>query len=287
VTWLGYFASSIQVDRNITNPNNVSWVDFNVSVASSFAATAFLSLTELNGTTPVKQLSFSSLGFTYNATASDLMTNKTAGLYAFVFNSLSVAPKIELQYIITEVAGVINVLTGVPVYPKAVESIMIIDGWNYVSLENRLSLRIAVGSAQSSWSADGQITAGSGDSLVYFHLAKTVEADGKLTPVEFAGSIIGNLDTAFANPYVVAQLRSRYQASAMCRIIDILIPPGANHIVYDPTMGAGQSPFSPQDSDGNYWIIIASVLAVVVFVAAVVILIVLYRRRKSEYATIG
>lgn len=63
------------------------------------------------------------------------------------------SPKIQLQYVVTEVAGTLNVLDGVPVFPKALESIVVIDGWPYESLDNTLTLKLAIGSAESSWSS--------------------------------------------------------------------------------------------------------------------------------------
>jgi len=134
---------------------------------------------------------------------------------------------------------------------------------------------------------DGQIVAGSGDNQIFFHLAKNVQADGKMTDVEIGGAVTGSLEADFANPSIVAQLRSRYQAGATCQLVDILFPPGANYIVYDPTMGAGESPFSAPAGSGSNLLLIVLLPSIggVIIIAAVVGLVIFFKRR-SEYATI-
>jgi len=193
---------------------------------------------------------------------------------------------VQLQYIVTKAAGVINIIDGIPVFPKALESIVIIDGWQYASQENQLALRIAIGTADSTWTSDGQLISGSGDGQVFFRMATNVQADGKMSPVQISGKTSVAVDGAFKNPLVEAQLKSRYQGSASCQIVDILFPPGASYIVYDPTMGSGQSPFSPTETNNNVLVISVAVSGSIAIVLAIGAFIIYKRNKKSAYTTI-
>jgi len=96
-----------------------------------------------------------------------------------------------------------------------------------------------------------------------------------------------SLEAGFANPSIVAQLRSRYQAGASCQLVDIVFPPGANYIVYDPTMGAGESPFSPAaDSTSSLLLIILLPSIGGVLLIAGIVGLLIYFNKKSEYSTI-
>lgn len=110
-----------------------------------------------------------------------------------------------------------------------------------------------------------------------------------MVPVEISGRASANLEATFENSNVVAQLRGRYAAGATCQIIEISFPAGAAHIVYDPTMGAGQSPFSPSGpSDGKLSTTTIVIIACSVFAVLVVCGIIIFVvKRQAGYSTIA
>jgi hypothetical protein len=289
--YFAYFGASATVDRNITDPDKVNWNSFNVSVSSSFMASAFISLVERNSAGEDQQeIKLSALGWGYNGTASNKLTNKTAGLYAFVFDGTRLVfnwPTVQLQYIITQIAGELNIFDGVSVYPKSLESIVLIDDWRYKNTSNHLVLKLALGTLKGSWTTDGQLTAGNGAGKVYFHLEKEAIIDGVLTPVKIGAKINATADVAFQNADITVQLNSKYASEAACEIIEIEFPPGATSIVYDPTMGSGDSPFEPvPPQPSNVLPIVLGVVGASVVVILVVVII-LYCGQRQGYTTVA
>lgn len=291
LSWMGFYGASVEADRNISNPGGLDWATFNVSVSTSFIASSFLAVLEKNATgSVVNTLLLKDLVWTYNITASNSMTNSTAGIYAFVFDGrklLSAFPHIQLQFVVTELAGVLNLLEGgVLVVPRALESIVIIEGWTYANPDNYLTLRTVVGSLQGSWTANGQITAGSGDSAVYYRFAETVWVDGKVVPAKISGKVTGDISKSFESAEVVAQLTGRYSVSASCEIVDVDFPVGAQLIVYDPTMGSGESPYPNNASNSDQGLVIGLSVAGALLVVIVVIAAIVFARKRGNYQNV-
>jgi len=233
----------------------------------------------------------------YEFRRSTLLTNPSAGLYAFVVDGKQsgIFPppsqpglRVQLQYILSETAGTINILGGLPVYPNSVESIVVISGWNYASLDNYLSLFIAVGTGTTKWSVDGQLKTGGGDNKVYFRVAKEAFVGGVKSPVKIGAVVTADITATFQNPNVQLQLVSKYKHSAECKIVEVSFLPGADLIVYDPTMGSGESPYDGSTPDDSALIVglgIGGCLLLLV-VAVVIIFAWYYRRRYATYTAL-
>jgi len=289
VSWFGYFNANVDVNRNISNPGGVNWATFNVSLTSSFMASTFISIVERDATgADVLEIPLGSLGWNFNTSESDLITNKTAGLYGFVFDGSRIIqgwPTVQLQYIITEVGGELSLLNGVFVFPRAIESLILIDDWRYQNTANSLVLKVAVGTVQGSWVADGQITGGSGDGKVYFLFSKDVSVNGTMQPAKIGAIVTVDATVAFSNPNVAAQLNTKYQKEASCQVIEVILPAGANKIIYDPTMGSGEFPYgSPPTTDSNVVAIVLGIVGSLVVVVIVVVLIVMFGKRPTYTA---
>jgi len=159
-----------------------------------------------------------------------------------------------------------------------------IINWDYKNNSNTLTLRIAVGSAQFSASANGQIKSGTGIDQVYFRAASTAFfiASGKTNSVSVAVLSSKNF-TAIGFPDLAAQLQLRYGAQASLNIYEITFPPGALNIAYDPTIGAGESPY---DESSNGWIIalIVCVLVGLVLIGVAIVAFFTFRRRTNYNA---
>jgi len=291
LAWTGYFGASVEFQRNITNPNGTDWSGFNVSVSSSFIASSFLGLSEKNASgAEVTFLPFNTIIWFFNKTASISMTNVSAGIHAFVFEGARLGigwPVVQIQYIVTEDAGTLNLLDGVMVVPRAIESIILINGWQYQSESNQLALRTAIGSLQSSGTVDGQISAGSGDNRVFFRFASKVQVDGVMVPAAVGVGVEKDIALTFQNKDVVAQLTGRYQAQAACQVVEVIFPAGAQSIAYDPTMGSGVSPYDqPTDTPNNTALIVGVVIGSVAFVAIIIFGVACYVRRSASYVPV-
>jgi len=150
-----------------------------------------------------------------------------------------------------------------------------------------LVLKLALGTATGSWSAEGQLTAGSGDGKVYFHLEKEAIVDGVVSPVKIGAIVNSSAAVAFGNADIAFQLSSRYQGEASCQIIEVEFPAGAASITYDPTMGSGDSPFEPAPpTQANVLPIVLGVVGAAVVVLVVIVVIIYFgnRRGYSEVA---
>jgi len=244
-----------------------------------------------NATTglPVQSQSLRAFAWTYNAGDSNTLTNSTAGIYVFVYDGNTLPPsslQVQLQYIVTTVGGVLNVLDGVLVTPRAVESVISISGWPYEDPENHLSLRTAVGSVQGSWSSSGLLVAGGGDGAVYFRFSGKAQIDGSLKTVTVGAAVLGD-STTFGNPYVTAQLQGRYSGNAAVHTVDVDFPAGASIIIYDPAMGSGSSPYPADDSsNSNLSLIIGLSVGLGVLVIIVVIVFGVFVAKRAGYDTV-
>ena len=134
--------------------------------------------------------------------------------------------------------------------------------------------------------SDGQITAGSGDSAVYYRFAETAWVDGKVVPAKISGKVTGDISKSFESAEVVAQLTGRYSLSASCEIVDVDFPAGSQVIVYDPTMGSGESPYSNNASNSNQGLVIGLSVGGALLVVIVVIAAIVFARKRGNYQNV-
>eukprot|EP01127_Copromyxa_protea_P000558 TRINITY_DN10473_c0_g1_i1.p1 TRINITY_DN10473_c0_g1~~TRINITY_DN10473_c0_g1_i1.p1 ORF type:complete len:371 (-),score=83.35 TRINITY_DN10473_c0_g1_i1:44-1156(-) len=283
LNWQGYWAASVSNHTPI-DPSKANWQNFDVSLTSSFVASVYLKLVEKNSTGAFVGEKTLDTVWSYDKATSTELTNKTAGLYASVFDTtLSNGATVELQYILTEQSGVLDVLTGVQVVPKGVETIVLINNWPYQSEDNTLTLVLAAGSSSMDVNVDGQVTSGSGDDAVFFRVAKEAQIDGKIEATKVTASGSSDIEATFGKSGVTTQLTGRYGKTASCGIFTVEFPAGAKEIVYDPSMGSGENPF---EEPSNLLMVIALSITgafIVLFIAGVA----LYQYRKRvQYKSI-
>jgi len=127
VQWHGYWNAHVEIDRNLTNNTNfANFSNFNVSSSSSFIITSYFEIVEKNSTGGIVGIYPLNKIWSYNVIESRDQTNASIGLYSAVFDGIvSIGKRVKIQYIATEYTGVIDMLDGVPVYPKAIETIFL------------------------------------------------------------------------------------------------------------------------------------------------------------------
>jgi len=283
VNWQGYWAAHVESDRHI-NPDGINWAQFNVSASSSFVGTTFLAVLEkdVNGLV-VNNVQLSKL-WLYNKTASNELSNTSAGIHASVFDHLAGNIWVKLTYILVDHAEIL-ILYGddIQLVPKGVESIIEIKNWPYQNKSNTLTLVMAAGSAGFSLSASGQVVyssiTGTTEEQVYFRVSDTAYLNGKKSTVQISSNISSDI-TGVGTIFFMAQLQARYKSQASCAIYSVQFPPGASDIIYDPTMGSGESPY-PLSHDNIIMIIILVSVCCVLLVGLAIVLAYFYFQKKK------
>eukprot|EP01124_Arcella_intermedia_P021594 TRINITY_DN3049_c0_g1_i1.p1 TRINITY_DN3049_c0_g1~~TRINITY_DN3049_c0_g1_i1.p1 ORF type:complete len:380 (+),score=35.34 TRINITY_DN3049_c0_g1_i1:77-1216(+) len=283
-SWLGYFSASANVTR-VPHGGNWDWTTFDVDIAAGFIASSYLSLIEKNAEgSIVTTTQLSLLTFEYDAATSSSLTNSTLGIYAFVINGAHLWKnvRIQLRYIVTEEGGQLDILGGLPIVPKSLESLILIDDYPYEHPNNTLTLVTAAATGEGVWESNTQFVSGSGAEKVFFHVASKALVDGALVDVVVGGHSVGKVETSFSM-ILWNQIRRKY-ANAQAQIVSVQFPAGAKGIVYDPTIGSGESPYD--DVPGSN--VLAIVLGVVggLVLVSLVIALVVYKNR-AEYESVS
>lgn len=116
---------------------------------------------------------------------------------------------------------------------------------------------------------------------MFFRVAKTAQVDGKIGRVDVSVESTTEVAANFGDG-VAAQLTQRYGKHASCGLFTVTFPAGAKEIVYDPTMGSGEDPFS----DENTGMIVGISVACVVVAVLLAIAGYVYYRRRVAYQSI-
>jgi len=294
VYWLSYF----DVFDAIANSTQ-DFTNFNVSASRGFIISSFLKIMEMKpNNVTVATVTLDTVRWAYSYTASAALSNSSQGIYAYVFIGTSkLFTSIQLQYIVSEVGGTLDLFDGVMVVPKAVESIIVINGWKYSNISNYLLLQIAVGTTSSYWSIDGQIQSSKKGNDTFFRLVDKAYVDGVVEKANISEATKSvNISNAFPSQVfanVIKQLNSVYGNNAEAWLLNVQFPAGKSNITYDPTMGVGSSPFTPTTSapivvdDENNGLLIGLSVGGTIFVIVVVALVtIIYKTQKREYVKI-
>jgi len=281
--WVSYFSADVDVHRDINDKGKFNWLNFTVEAASGFIASAYIGLRE---TRPdgsiVRTVEFNqiipSLNWDYDAVASAQRSNPQEGIYVGVYNGHTAGGlQIQLTYVFTNKAGILDLEIPVTVVPEGVESFLTVSGWNYADTNNTLSFLMVTGSRKASFSASGVLSAGTGRDRTFFRLADSCLVGGvvKDTTVSWTVSKAGLID--FQNPSVRAQLEAKYKADVQVTFWTVTFPPGADLITYDPSVGTGADPWSETKNVGL--IVGLTIIAFVLFIGALVGLYYVFSKR--------
>jgi len=286
ISWLGYFSADANVTKEVPH-DNVSWSDFDVEYSTGFIASSFLKLEEVDHEGDVvNTVDFRNLFLTYDEEASEEMSNATAGIWAFVVNARPIfnEVKIQLQYVVTETAGELDLIDGIPIVPKSLESIILINDYPYEDQRNSLVLSVATACPEGYWDSNNNYVSGAGESRVFFHIATSALVDGEVRTVVVKDKSSEEIERTIGLS-LWNQIRRKYQIGATAQVVKIQFPAGANAIVYDPTIGSGDSLYDT--SSTTKILIITLSVGGVMLAIAIAIGIAFSMRRKRSYATVG
>jgi hypothetical protein len=286
VNWISYFAADLDVHRNVPDKGKFDWGNFTVDQSSSFIASSWLTIQEKNSSGHVvRSTELSKFLWTFDDKRSQELSNKPAGIYATSFNGTKLIDpsSLELIYIMTDTAGVLKTAERPLIIPKAIESYIRISNWKYAHPDNYLTVVYVVGTGSSVWHVSGHLVAGSGTEQTFVRMADSALVDGKMKSVRVSAYASRNGISEFRNPYVEAQLRSRYHSSASVTFIEISFPSNAINIEYDPTIGVGQDPYL---SNALIGILIGCVVGFVVLIVLVALMFYVFRKR-TEYVAVA
>jgi len=235
-SFLAYFDVSYSLDIG----SGQDFAGLDVKAAAGYIGTAYLRLEEHapNGTlVATKSLKWALLnGFSWRASDQQ----QTGGLNYVVYNATDSASdvKVSISYLVSEVAGILN--GDIPIVPRSLEAVISITGYPYADPSNTLSLVIGVGYGGANLTASGR-TVRSAGSDVYFSLSDQVTVAGQKQGVQISGYETADVDAQTGNSDFLSQLQGKYSGSYSFNLVKVTFPAGADHIVYDPSAGNGQS----------------------------------------------
>jgi hypothetical protein len=242
VSLLAFYEASLNVSFNfehITNP-----VNFDFSASAGLLASSLLRLEEVDSSGNVVQTISLTGGaglriWTYSGADSSVGKGGLRG-GVYKFSNL-----LTLTVLTSDVTGILN-LPGHPIIvPKAIELVLEITNFPYQDSKNKVQLVMGVASAKAKTNGPvhGSLYFGNTHTTsTYIDFNSHAQTDGKLTAVSISANATTNI-AASVTDLVSAIINGKFQASAEAKIIKILFnSPGAQNIVYDPTLGSGSSP---------------------------------------------
>eukprot|EP01126_Amoeba_proteus_P007424 TRINITY_DN12670_c0_g1_i1.p1 TRINITY_DN12670_c0_g1~~TRINITY_DN12670_c0_g1_i1.p1 ORF type:complete len:191 (-),score=25.54 TRINITY_DN12670_c0_g1_i1:249-821(-) len=151
----------------------------------------------------------------------------------------------EVQYILTSRAGLLDFFNGIEVVPKGVESVISISNWTYEDSSNSLMVVLAIGSSNLNFIDIGEITGGVRDSnATFFRVSEQVIVDGVSRAVlEISHLMVTNWKDLFPEGVDLLLLDKYGHDESSVMVVNITFPPGAKEIVYGTSLGSGRNPF--------------------------------------------
>eukprot|EP00026_Physarum_polycephalum_P009642 Phypoly_transcript_09771.p1 GENE.Phypoly_transcript_09771~~Phypoly_transcript_09771.p1 ORF type:complete len:365 (+),score=69.72 Phypoly_transcript_09771:198-1292(+) len=180
---------------------------------------------------------------------------------------------VKITYLASRVAGILagDGVKDVPVVPGSVESIFTINNYPYKSLQNKVSLVLAVATGSADVSASGR-TVQDSNKQVYFSVSENALIGGNQASVSISGFETGSFSDV-GNSNFQDQVTQKYGAKAAIKLVKVTFPAGAANIVYDPSLGTGVSvQDSHQGSSSFAPSFVAPLLSLVLLMFAFVLL---------------
>lgn len=150
-----------------------------------------------------------------------------------------------LTVVVGGAAGVVR-YGAVPVSPTTLAAVLDVRGHAYARAANRLRLVLAVAGAAGADCA-GTVLAGAtgrGRERVYSAAAPHAHVDGRRARADVSPLYEG----ASNNSVFDSALRSVFGAAFTLRLQHVVFPPGAQHIVYSPVLGYGDTVVFAEDA---------------------------------------
>jgi len=160
--------------------------------------------------------------------------------------------KIESLYFVSNVIGKVGLgAVDAIVTPRTIESVTSIYGWQYASPDNNLVIIYGVGSGNikidTGFSAatsqalnySYKFSSGVGDKRVYAAFSDTADVNGVKVPINVTNTPTADITTVLDDFELRIRLTGTYNTAAAGSVVEVSFPPGANKIIYDPTIGGG------------------------------------------------
>jgi len=238
LVWLAYWNTTVSYDSN-TNFN-----ELDVTSSSGYIANSYIFLTEKNPSGAVVKVQslaqeIVKLGSYFDWDIGGAQSNGGLKWATFTGGPTGQSWKINLTFVVSDVIGVIDYAQAI-VSPKSLESIVQITNYPYQNAGNTLSLTIGI--ATGSANAQGSIiVSGSSQNKVSFAVSNTAIVDGSTRSISVSSFSSGDFDTDFGDSNLKAQLDDKYSGNAEIKLVTVTFPAGANNIIYDPTVTAGET----------------------------------------------
>jgi len=248
VSYLGYVSAQVRAEKQISGiANNTDpAVSFNYTVAAGFILTSYSRIEERNPSgTVVRTLLLKELNFQVSGGNSNgglhYVTVTASNSIANIF-ALRAGEVVSFTFLVSEVLGEVTFgSVKAKLSPKALESVLEVSGWKYVSTSNHLVLVCGVATGAAVGAAAGKVTmaSGTGTNQVYAHFAGVADVSGTKKSVSVKVIKGVSLSDVSDDGQIQAQVNAAYAGQLNLAIVEINLPAGADKITYDPSIGAG------------------------------------------------
>jgi len=270
-SYLSYLNANVTASKQLGSVANTDVTKIDYKGSAGFILTSYIRIDERtpSGQT-VRSVKLRDLVWTVAAGSSNgglhYLTVDADVTNFFTKLHLKSGEVLSFTFVISEVLGEVTFgSVTVPVTPKALESIVEINGWNYQSIANNLVLVTGVATGSAAGSSTGTVTlaSGSGDNQVYADFSKTVDVSGSLKSVDVKTTIVTDFNLVTDDVDIVASASSVYNGSYTLANVEVAFPAGKAKITYDPTIGSG-TPITNYKNGANTVLIFSLLLSLVV-----------------------
>jgi hypothetical protein len=240
-TFLGYLKASASLSLN----GNLSTFDYTASGAFIFHAA--LRIEERNPTGSVIR-TVALRNCLWNGGSGNDSTGHLRYFNIDTLGCTNFGEKVSFVFFVSDTLGKVDLGNGFSavVTPKTLESVVIINNWNYADPANSLSLIYgtvsgAIAEAGSVSVSGNILKSGSGSTQVYAAYANVANINGASKSVivshAAAANVTAIVEDAGSNTILTAVYKGA--GGVQAKITTVTFPAGSNSITYDPTIGSG------------------------------------------------
>jgi len=247
-SFIGYVAAQLNVYSTVNQLTNMNFTSYNLTAAGGFVLTSYNRIEERNPSgAVVRYVLLRNLRWSVTA------GNSTGGYLHYITmtganplinlpNTLNQGESIAMTFIIAEVLGEVSFgSVKTIVHPKALESVLEINDWNYVNNANHLVFvcGVATGAAIGASAGTVTVSSGSGNNQVYAHFDGNVDISGSKRSAKVTAVKTADFNLVTDDVDIRASADAVYHGQFNLQVVEIAFPPGATKITYDPQIGSG------------------------------------------------
>jgi len=246
VSYIGYVAAQFNAVRTIDAVANTDVTTFNYTAAGGFVLTTYNKLIERNPSgANVREIALRNLKWNVaNGSSVDgyLHYITLTASNPFLQTLLKAGESVSMTFLISEVLGEVTFgsVTTV-VTPKSLESILEVNGWNYLSASNNLVFVCGVATGAAVGASTGIVTlsSGSGNNQVYAHFDGRVDVSGSRKSAKVTATKTTDFTLITDDVDIQASYDAVYHGAFNMAVVEVAFPAGAAKITYDPAIGSG------------------------------------------------